>query len=89
MREGHRVKRRVVANEPAGLDMLEVESFQEAEKLSLLHFVLPEYHDAFVALNQRVIGGESGTLEFQIEGMNGTRAGSVRMRGPYAMPRVK
>jgi diguanylate cyclase (GGDEF)-like protein/PAS domain S-box-containing protein len=57
----------------AGLAMLEVESFQEAEKLGLLHFVLPEYRDAFLSLSQRVLGGESGTLEFQIEGKKGTK----------------
>lgn len=66
----------------AGLAMLEVESFQEAKKWGLLHFILPEYRDAFLALSQRVLSGESGTLEFLIEGKKGSR----RWLDTHAMP---
>ncbi|MDH4285022.1 MAG: PAS domain-containing protein, partial [Gallionellaceae bacterium] len=58
---------------PAGLTMLEVDSFLEAKKLGMPSFVLPEYRDAFISLSQHVFSGESGVLEFQIEGKKGAR----------------
>jgi PAS domain S-box-containing protein len=57
----------------AGLDMLEVKSLTELQSRSLLDFILPEYHTAFLALIQRVLLGETGRLEFEIVGLGGTR----------------
>ena len=57
----------------AGLAMLEVESLGEAQHGLLMDFILPEYHDAFRALHSRVMQGESGTLEFEVLGLRGTR----------------
>ncbi|MGV8934704.1 MAG: EAL domain-containing protein [Gallionellaceae bacterium] len=55
----------------AGLDMLELGTMDEAKKHNLLEFVLPQYRDAFANLHQRVMQGQSGTLEFEIKGMKG------------------
>lgn len=57
----------------AGLAMLEAASLEEVQHHSLMHFILSEYLDAFRALHQRVLQGESGTLEFEVLGLKGTR----------------
>ncbi len=57
----------------AGLAMLEANSLEEAQGQSLLAFILPRYQSTFSALHQRVMGGGSGTLEFEIKGLKGTR----------------
>jgi diguanylate cyclase (GGDEF)-like protein/PAS domain S-box-containing protein len=58
---------------PAGLAMLEADSLAAAQSRSLLDFIAPEHRAAFVALHQRVIGGESGILEFEVIGLKGGR----------------
>ena len=57
----------------AGLAMLEVESIEAARSHGLMEFLVPEYRAAFMALFQRVMNGESGTLEFEVVGLKGTR----------------
>lgn len=57
----------------AGLNMLELGSLAELQSHSLLEFIAPEYHTAFLALSRRVLLGETGRLEFEIVGMGGTR----------------
>jgi PAS domain S-box-containing protein len=57
----------------AGLNMLEVNSLAELQTRSLLEFIAPEYRNAFLGLNQRVLLGETARLEFEIVGMGGTR----------------
>lgn len=58
---------------PAGLAMLEADSVEIVRQHSLLEFILPEHRDAFTALHQRVMGGESDSLEFEVLGLKGTR----------------
>ena len=57
----------------AGLDMLEVSAVEEVNATGLIQFVLPEHRDAFMALAQRVFAGETGSLEFELQGKQGTR----------------
>ena len=64
---------RLLEMNPAGLAMLEAGSLAEAQARPLLDFLLPEYRDAFAALHQRVVRGESGTLEFEVIGLKGGR----------------
>ena len=59
---------RLVEMNPAGLAMLEVESLEEAQQSSLIDYIIPEYHAAFGQLFQKVLQGESDTLEFEILG---------------------
>lgn len=56
----------------AGLEMLELDSVAQARSVRLLDFVLPEYQPAFRHLHERVMRGESGTLEFEVRGLRGT-----------------
>ncbi|HZF70261.1 EAL domain-containing protein [Sulfuricurvum sp.] len=57
---------------PAGLAMLEADTLQEAQTLSIFDYLLPEYHDDFIALHKRIMEGEKGKLEFEIVGLKGT-----------------
>ena len=57
----------------AGLAMLEAESLAEAQRHTLLGFLLPEYRAAFGELHARAMRGESGMLEFEVVGLKGTR----------------
>ena len=57
----------------AGLAMLEAGSLDEAQECRLADYLLPEYRAAFMDLHQRVTGGESGILAFEIKGRKGTR----------------
>jgi diguanylate cyclase (GGDEF)-like protein/PAS domain S-box-containing protein len=57
----------------AGLAMLEVNSVEEANAIGMLRFVVPEHRAAFLDVARRVMGGETGGLEFRIQGKQGTR----------------
>ncbi len=57
----------------AGLAMLEVDSLEQARGRSLPAYLLPEHRQPFMELHERVMSGESGTLEFEIVGRKGTR----------------
>ena len=57
----------------AGLLMLEVNGVKEVNAYGLANFVLPEHRAAFMDLAGRVFAGETGVLEFQLQGKLGTR----------------
>jgi len=57
----------------AGLEMLEAGSLTEVQQKPLLEFILPEHRAMFHDLHRRVMAGESGSLEFEIAGLNGGR----------------
>ncbi len=57
---------------PAGLEMLEVDSLNDARQLGLLGFVDSDYRQAFINLSASVFAGNSGVLEFPIKGKRGT-----------------
>ena len=56
----------------AGLAMLEANSVDEVNAHSLAAIIRPEYRQAFGSLQKRAIGGDTGTLEFEITGLRGT-----------------
>ena len=56
---------------PAGLRMIEADSIEQVRGRSVLGVVLPEHRAAFAALAERVLRGESDTLEFEIQGLKG------------------
>jgi diguanylate cyclase (GGDEF)-like protein/PAS domain S-box-containing protein len=66
----------------AGLNMLEADTLDTVKQYTLLKFIVPEYRAAFIALHKRVIKGESGSLEFEVTGLRGTR----RWLETYAAP---
>ena len=57
----------------AGLAMLEADSVDQLRRRPLLDYLVPEYRDAFVDLQRRVLQGQSDRLQFEIVGLRGTR----------------
>ncbi len=56
----------------AGLSMLELDSLEEAQKLGLMEFILPQYRKPFADFHRKVCAGSGGMLEFPIIGKKGT-----------------
>ncbi|MCK9283814.1 MAG: diguanylate cyclase [Rhodocyclaceae bacterium] len=56
----------------AGLDMIEADSEAQVVGRGMTGIIVPEYRDAFTALNRSVCQGQAGTLEFEIVGFKGT-----------------
>jgi PAS domain S-box-containing protein len=57
----------------AGLEMIQVDSLEQARGKSLYPLILPEYRDAFRKLTAEVFQGRSGTLSFEMTGVKGRR----------------
>ena len=57
----------------AGLNMLEAGSLAEVQSHTLINFILPKYRADFESMNKRVMAGDTEILEFEIEGLRGTR----------------
>ena len=64
---------RLLQMNKARLDILEVDSVEEVNAAYLDSFALPEYRAALKDLTARVFAGETGVLEFQVQGKRGTR----------------
>jgi PAS domain S-box-containing protein len=58
---------------PVGLAMIEADDAETVLGRSVVGFVVPEYRGAFEALHKRVMGGETGTLAYEIRGLKGGR----------------
>ena len=58
---------------PAGLALIEADSLEQVIGTPMIDLLTPDYRAAFRALNERVFAGGSGTLEFEIVGLKGTR----------------
>ncbi len=56
---------------PAGLRMIEADSFQQVAHCCVYPLVTDEHRAEFQKLTERVFQGESGTLEFRIVGLKG------------------
>lgn len=56
---------------PAGLNMLQVESLDQVKGQCVCPLVTSEYRTAFMDLTKRVFRGETGTLVFEIVGTKG------------------
>jgi PAS domain S-box-containing protein len=57
----------------AGLAMIDADSMEVVLGRPMHELVVPEHREAFIHLGERVFAGESGTLEFEIIGLKGTR----------------
>jgi PAS domain S-box-containing protein len=64
---------RLITMNPAGLAMIEADALEQVAGESVLAIAAPEDRAAFADLTRRVFKGESGTLEFDIVGLRGTR----------------
>jgi two-component system NarL family sensor kinase len=58
---------------PAGLAMIEADSFAEIRGKSVLPLIAPEHRAAFQAFFRVVSSGKRASLEFEIVGLKGTR----------------
>lgn len=58
---------------PAGLAMIEADSFAQVRGTPVLGVIAPEFQEAFSQMHERVIAGESAQLEFQVLGLKGGR----------------
>lgn len=58
---------------PAGLAMIEADSWPQVENLGVFPLVVEQYRTPFRDLLKRVFLGESGVLEFEIVGLKGSR----------------
>jgi PAS domain S-box-containing protein len=58
---------------PAGLAMIEADSLEQVRGRSVYRYIAPDHREAFVALTEKVLQGGSGTLEFELVGLKGTR----------------
>ncbi len=59
---------------PAGLSIIEADSLEQVRGKTVYEYIAPEHLDNFVALTERVLRGGSGTLEFELVGLKGTRS---------------
>jgi PAS domain S-box-containing protein len=66
----------------SGLAMVEADSAEQVRGASVYNLIVPEHRAAFIAFNERICRGERGSLEFDIQGMRGTR----RHMESYAAP---
>jgi len=77
---------RLLEMNPSGLAMLEAGSLEQVQRIGLSELVAPESRPAFATLFKRVMGGESGTLQFEVVGLAGTRrwleTSAVPLRDP-------
>ncbi len=67
---------------PAGLAMIEADSFAEVRGKSVLPLIAPEHRAAFKAFLRAVSSGNKANLEFEMVGLKGTR----RWAESYAVP---
>ena len=58
---------------PAGLSMIEADSFEQVKGASIYPLVGPEYREAFQKLTEDVFQGKSGNLGFELVGLKGRR----------------
>lgn len=83
---------------PAGLAMIEVDSFEQVAGRPVYPLIAPEHRDAFRELVERVCSGDTGVLEFEMIGLKGTlrwleihavplRDGGERITGLLAVAR--
>ena len=58
---------------PAGLTMIEADSLEQVLGRDVKTLLAPEYREAFAAMHQRVLAGESLQMEFEVLGLKGGR----------------
>ena len=64
----------LVQMNPAGLAMIEADSFDKVAGQSVLEVIAPEHRAAYMDMHKRVIAGESMQMKYEIVGINGRRS---------------
>nr|WP_276255747.1 ATP-binding protein [Halovivax sp. TS33] len=70
----------------AGLDMVGADSDSDVIGESVYGLIAPEHRETFREFNERICRGESGTLEFDIIGLEGTRRHMETHAAPLRSP---
>jgi len=76
---------RLVQMNPAGLVMIEAESWQSVELACTFDLIAPEHRAAWIANHQRVCDGEKCSWQFDIIGLKGTRRNMETHAAPIAL----
>jgi PAS domain S-box-containing protein len=76
---------RLLQMNPAGLAMIEADSWQRIEHVSACDLVAPEHQNLWLANHQRVCAGETLVWEFDIIGLKGTRRSMETNASPIAL----
>jgi PAS domain S-box-containing protein len=58
---------------PAGLGMIEADSFEQVSDTLVADIIAPEYRMDYVKLHERVIAGEKMTMQYEVLGLKGGR----------------
>lgn len=64
---------RLIDINPAGLETLQADTLIQAQEHPFSTYVLPQCYEAFMALHKEVMKGNSGALEFEVQGLKGKR----------------
>jgi PAS domain S-box-containing protein len=76
---------RLLQMNPAGLAMIDADSWQSVEQAPTFELVAPEHQDMWLANHQRVCCGETLIWEFDIIGLKGVRRGMETHASPLAL----
>jgi PAS domain S-box-containing protein len=76
---------RLLQMNPAGLEMIDADSWQSVEHASTLDLVAPEHRSMWLANHQRVCAGETRIWEFDIVGLKGLRRKMETHASPLAL----
>jgi len=76
---------RLLQMNPAGLAMVDADSWQSVELASTLELVAPEHRSMWLANHQRVCAGETRVWEFDIVGLKGLRRKMETHASPLAL----
>lgn len=68
----------------AGLSLIEADSADAVINQSVYPIIAPEFRDSFEAFNNSVCAGESGTMQFEVVGLKGTRKWMETHAVPFA-----
>lgn len=71
---------------PAGLKLIEAGREDEAIGLCVFDLVVPEHRTAFVDMHHNVLAGRSRTIQFEIQGLKGTRRWMESHAAPFRNP---
>lgn len=64
---------RIISMNRAGLSFCEADTPDQVINQCVLNLLAPEYKEVFKAFGERICDGESGSMEFEIIGLKGTR----------------
>lgn len=74
----------LISMNPAGLEMIEAQAEEEVLGVSVFDLVCPRDRSGFIAMHEKIFQGESAHLEFEIEGLKGTRRTMETFAAPLA-----